>query len=293
MSSEVPLGAVPAQTLSIQLGGKSCRIKVYQKRTGTFAAIEAGPIACPAGSLSQIYRVVPGWDGITNPADGIIGRDEETASEFEKRRAASVAGNATGILPAIRAAVLAVTGVIDAFVTENATASPVTVGGVSIAANSIYVAASGGTDAAVAAAIWSKKAPGCAYTGSTTVTVSDTRGYAPPYPSYAVKFTRPSALPIHFAIEIADNGIVPADAADQIKAAVVAAFNGDDGGERARIGAKIYALRYASGITSLGPWAQLVSLLIGTTSSPADSEISVDINKLPTLDPANITVTLV
>lgn len=37
MSSEVPLGAVPAQTLSIQLGGKSCRIKVYQKRTGIYA----------------------------------------------------------------------------------------------------------------------------------------------------------------------------------------------------------------------------------------------------------------
>ncbi|HQS69808.1 MAG TPA: hypothetical protein PLM58_09265, partial [Novosphingobium sp.] len=89
------------------------------------------------------------------------------------------------------------------------------------------------------------------------------------------------------------NGIVPADAADQIKAAIVAAFNGDDGGQRARIGATIYALRFASGISSLGPWAQLVSITIGTTASPTASEVAIDINKLPTIDAANITVALV
>lgn len=259
----------------------------------TFAAITTGPIACPAGSLSQIYRVVPGWDTVTNASEGVIGRAEETAAEFEKRRAASVAGNATGILPAVRAAVLAVDGVIDAYVTENPTDAPLATGGVTLAANSLYVAVSGGTNAAVAAAIWSKKPPGCAYTGTTTVTVTDTQGYSPPYPTYSVKFTRPSALPIYFAVDIADNGIVPADAADQIKAAIVAAFNGDDGGQRARIGSTIYALRFASGISALGPWAQLVSIAIGTTSTPTASEVAVDINKLPTIDPDNITVALV
>lgn len=259
----------------------------------TFAAIETGPIACPAGSLSQIYRVVPGWDSITNVSDGIPGRNEETASEFEKRRAASVAANATGILPAIRAAVLDVDGVIDAYVTENPTASAVTIGGVSVAANSLYVAVSGGTNADVAAAIWSRKAPGCAYTGTTTVTVADTQGYSPPYPTYSVKFTRAAALPIYFAVEIADNGIVPANAAVQIKDAIVAAFNGEDGGQRARIGSTIYALRFAGVIAALGPWAQLVSITIGTTPSPTDAEVAVDIDKLPTIDPDDITVALV
>lgn len=259
----------------------------------TFAAIETGPIACPAGSLSQIYRVVPGWDSITNVSDGILGRNEETASEFEKRRAASVARNTTGILPAIRAAVLDVDGVIDAYVTENPTASAVTIGGVSVAANSLYVAVSGGTNADVAAAIWSRKAPGCAYTGTTTVTVADTQGYSPPYPTYSVKFTRAAALPIYFAVEIADNGIVPANAAAQIKDAIVAAFNGEDGGQRARIGSTIYALRFAGVIAALGPWAQLVSITIGTTPSPTDAEVAVDIDKLPTIDPDDITVALV
>lgn len=258
-----------------------------------FAALKTGPIACPPGALATIYRVVPGWDSITNPSAGIEGRNEETASEFEKRRAASVAGNATGILPAIRAAVLAVDGVIDAFVTENTTASAVTIGGVSVAAHSVYVAAAGGSDEAVARAIWSKKAPGCAYTGSTTVAVTDSIGYTPPYPSYDVKFTRPAALPIYFAVELVDNGTVPADAETQIRTAIAAAFDGDDGGQRARIGTTLYALRYASAVTNLGSWAQLVSLTIGTTSTPTASEVTVNIDKLPTVTPADISVTLV
>lgn len=258
-----------------------------------FAAIDTGPIACPAGALASIYRVVPGWDSITNVSEGIMGRDEETPAEFEQRRAASVAGNAAGILSAVRAAVLDVDGVVDAYVTENTTATAATIGGVSVAANSLYVAVSGGTDAAVARAIWSKKSPGCAYTGTTTVTVTDTVGYSSPYPSYSVKFTRPSALPIYFAVELADNGLVPSDAEDQVKAAISAAFNGEDGGPRARIGSTIYALRFATGIAALGPWAQLVTLKIGTTASPTGSEVAVNINQVPTLDTANIAVTVV
>lgn len=290
---------IPAGSLALASDGTiyqtlgSATIGVGGSVSVTFAALDTGPIACPAGALATIYRVVPGWDSVSNPTHGIVGRSEETAAEFEKRRSASVAGNATGILPAIRAAVLAVDGVIDAFVTENATGTSATIGGVSVAANSVYVAASGGTDADVAAAIWSKKPPGCAYTGSTTVSVSDTDGYTPPYPSYSVKFTRPSALPIYFSIELADNGIVPADAEAQIRSAVVSAFNGGDGGQRARIGSTLYALRFAAAVTGLGAWAQLVDLKIGTSASPTASEVAVNIDRLPTLDPDNIAVALV
>ncbi|KAK0359783.1 hypothetical protein LTR94_029908, partial [Friedmanniomyces endolithicus] len=206
-----------------------------------FEALTPGPISCPAGSLSKIYRVVSGWDAITNPADGIVGRDAESRAEFEARRQASVAANARNILGAIRGAVLNVDSVIDAYVTENDTASAVTVGGVSIAARSIYVCAYGGSDADVARAIWSKKPPGCGYTGSTTATVTDTdSGYVAPYPTYSVKFQRPAALPIHFAVSIANGPQVPSDAAMQVKNAIVAAFNGEDGGQSARIGATIY-----------------------------------------------------
>lgn len=258
-----------------------------------FAAMQTGPVECPAGSLTAIYRSVPGWDAISNPGDGVAGRVEETAAEFEARRKASVAGNASGILQAVRGAVAKVNGVVDVYVTENATGSPVTIGGVSVAARSIYVAAQGGSNAVIAAAIWSKKPPGCDMTGGTSVTVTDKTGYATPYPSYTVKFQRPSAKPIYFAIELADNGQVPSDAADQVRDALLNAWAGLDGQQAAKIGATVYALRFASAVAALGSWAQLVTIQIGTTSTPTSADVTVNINEYPTLARANIAVSLV
>jgi len=258
-----------------------------------FLAAQTGVIDCPAGSLSRIYRSVPGWDAITNPADGIPGRIEETAAEFEARRQATIAANASAIVQSVRGAVAKVKNVVDVYVTENPTGTTATIGGVSIAARSIYVAVQGGLSADVAAAIWSKKPPGCGMVGGSSVTVTDTNGYATPYPSYTIKFQRPTALPIYFAVQIADNGQVPADATTQVQDALLAAWAGADGGQPAKIGATVYALRFAAAIAALGPWVQINAITIGTASSPTAASVSVNIDRFPTLARANIAVSLV
>lgn len=235
-----------------------------------FACVTPGPIACPAGALNAIYQTIPGWDSVTNPTAGILGRDVESRADFEARRIASVALNATGVLPAIRANVLNVPDVLDVYVTENNTGSSATIGGVSIAAHSLYVAVVGGESDAIAQAIWRKKNPGCGYTGNTTVTVvDDNSGYSIPYPEYDVTFEIPTPLPVIFAINIADGPTVPANAVDQIRAAVLAAFSGSDGGQRAKIGATIFASRFYAGVASLGAWAQIVSLQVGSLLNPS------------------------
>jgi len=258
-----------------------------------FACIATGPVPVPPTALNTIYRAIPGWDSITNPAEGVLGRLVETRDAFEQRRAASVALNAVGTLPAIRANVLNVPGVLDAYVTENDTAAPVTLGGVVIAANSVFVSVVGGALADIARAIWRKKAPGCAYTGTTTIVVKDSNsGYVLPYPSYDVKFTVPTGLPIYFAVTIASSAAVPADALAQIQAAIVKAFAGTDGGPRARIGAAIYASRFYAPIALLGAWAQIVSIKIGTGAGPSSDDLPVNIDQVPTINPANISVAL-
>ena len=234
-----------------------------------FSCNTYGPIACPAGTLTRIFRAIPGWDSVTNPTDGVLGRDTESRSQFEERRAASVAKNAVGSLNAVQGAVLDVSDVLDAYVTENTTSSPINVRGVAIAAKSLYVAASGGTDDDVAAAIWSKKAPGCAYNGNTTVAVEDTAGvYSPPLPTYDVSFERPAGLPILFAVVLQNNAQIPADAATQIQAAIMLAFAGADGGSRARIGSNVLASRYYGAVSSLGEWAQVLTITLGSTNDP-------------------------
>jgi len=266
--------------------------------TGTidvqFAATTDGPIAAPAGTLTTIYRAIPGWDTITNAADGTLGRNVETRADFETRRGLSVAGNATGILQAVRGAVLSVPDVLDAYVTENSLATSVLVGTVTLPPHSLYVAAVGGTDADVARAIWTKKNPGCDYYGgNVTVAVEDQEGYSIPYPTYNVTFERPASLPIYFNVEIATSSTVPSDGEAQVKAAIIAAFNGTDGGQRAGIGATVFASRYVCPIGALGTWARVVSLQVGLTSPGAADSATVQIDENPTIDAADITVAFV
>lgn len=232
-----------------------------------FACNTVGPIECPADSLNEIYQAIPGWDTITNAEAGVTGNDTESRADFEIRRAASVAQNSRNTLLAIQGAVLAVENVLDAYCTENPLDVPATIGGVSLAANSLYVAAVGGLAQEVGDAIFSKKAPGCAYNGNTTVTVTVTEGYSPPYPTYSVKFQTPAALEILFAVNIVNSALVPADAATQIQDAIIAAFAGEDGGSRARIGATIYATRFIAPVAALGSWVQIISLLVGSTNT--------------------------
>lgn len=233
--------------------------------TLTFACNIDGPVACPTNSLNEIYRAIPGWDSITNVADGVLGNAVESRSEFELRRADSVAGNARGSLSSVLGSVLGVADVLDAYVTENVSAAPVTIRGVSVAAKSLYVSAVGGLDQAIANAIWRKKAPGCGYNGNTTVVVlDDNSGYSPPLPTYNVSFERPSPLAIIYGVILANNAQIPSDAAAQIQAAIIAAFAGADGGARARIASTIYASRFYAPVAALGSWAQIISILVGS-----------------------------
>lgn len=236
-----------------------------------FACTITGAIACPAGSLTSIYRAVPGWDSVSNPADGVTGRPVENRQEFEDRRAASVAVNARNTLASIRGAVLDVPNVLDAYVTDNSTAAPVTTGGVTLPSYATYVAVIGGVGQDVATAYWTKKPPGgpMVTSGATAYTVQDTSSdYTPPYPSYTIYVTTAALLQIVFSIVFTNSTAVPADATAQVQAAIVAAMAGTDGGQRARIGGTLYATRFIAPVVALGDWArEIVSLSIGSANT--------------------------
>lgn len=262
--------------------------------TAQFACVTLGPVACPAGALTRIAQAYPGWDAVTNASAGVTGTAIEGRADFEARRAASVAANAHGSTAAIFGAVASVSGVTDCYVIDNSGGSTVNTGSTNypVLSHSVYVAAVGGTDADVAKAIWSKKDLGCDYNGNTSVTVTDSSSFANPLPSYTVKFQRPAALAIKFAVQIANNAALPSDIVTQTKNAIIAAFNGQDGGSRARIASTIYASRYVGGVASIGPAVSVVSLLIGT-SSPTLNSVAVGIDQVPTLQASDISVTLV
>jgi hypothetical protein len=243
----------------------------------TFAAVVPGPLVCPAGTLNQIYQAIPGWDTITNPADGVVGSNTETRAQLEAQRQATLQANARSTLAAARGALLEVAGVLDAYTTQNNTGGPVTLGGVTLPAHSFYAAVVGGLALDVATAIFDKLPPGPTMVGNTTVSVQDTSPpYVPPYPTYSITFEIPAALPVLFSVQIANGADVPSDAAVQIRNAIVSAFAGGDGGSRAQIGSTIYASRFITPVSALGSWVRIVSLGVGSPNAP-DAEFMASI----------------
>jgi uncharacterized phage protein gp47/JayE len=258
-----------------------------------FQNIVSGAIPCPAGSVTTIYQVTPGWDAVSNSSAGTTGRAVESRPDFEYRRFESVAVNSNGSLASIKANVMQVPGVLDCYAYENWTGEAITIGetSYSLSEHSIYVAVVGGDSDAIAQAIFQYKAPGANYNGDTTVTVYDT-SYDYPYPEYAVVFQRPDPLPVKFAVRLVDNQKLPSDIVAQVKAAIVAAFSGADGGKRARIGSELVAGRFYAGVSAISPYVSILSILIGT-STATETSVTPGIDQYPTIDADDITVELV
>lgn len=197
--------------------------------TLSFAALVPGPTPVPTSV--KIYQSIPGWDTAT-VVSGAIGTATETSQQFEQRRQASVAANAVNSNQAIQGNLLNVAGVLDAYVTDNPSNAPVTIGGVSIPANSLYVAVTGGAAASVASAIWRKKPPGIPmFAGNNSQVVTDPNpGYSPPAPSYTITWQTPASLQIYYAVTITNSTLVPPNATTLVQQAIVNAFNGANSG---------------------------------------------------------------
>lgn len=307
-----PGGVVPAATLAKDTSGNTytllaaVTIPAGGTAISSWANIVTGPIACPRGTLSQVYQAVPGWDAITNPADGALGQNVESPQAFEFRRQQSVALNAMSITQAILAKVFAVANVLDCYVIDNPGGVIVPTGSTNypLAPHSVYVAVVGGLATDIVQAIWSKKSGGCNYSpspvgqapvpGNGTVvaqTVLD-MSYEYPQPAYQVAYLTPAPLPILFAVQIINNPTLPANLTALIQAAIIAQFNGVNGSQRARIGSLILATAYYGVIASVAANVMLLSVLIGTEAATG-TQVQVGIDQAPSISAGNISVVLV
>ena len=292
----VPGTVIPAGSLASDSNGNiyqslaNATIGLSSTVTTNFANLNTGPIACPADTLTQIYRAVTGWDSITNADAGALGSNVESRADFEYRRKQSVAINALGTIPSIYAAVASVDNVTDVYVTENDTNGTISVGATSysLVPHSLYVCALGGNSADIAKAIWLKKSVGSSYNGNTEVVVTDD-SYSYPQPTYTVKYQQPDIVNVKFRVQIANNPQLPSNLDDLIKAAITSAFTGADGSTRARIGGQLFASRFYGAIQMIDARIQLISLLLGI-SSPDNNSISFGIDQAPTVSDSDITI---
>ena len=290
--TQIPYGAVVQSTDGYQL---VCSSPVTIGDTGeamtAFRLSETGPIPVAAGTVTKIVTVIAGWDEVTNPAAGALGRDAETRSEFEARRAASVAANAHGTLDSLYAAASAVSGVLDCRVLENTGPDPAELFGVTVAGHSVAVCAYGGEDADIAAAIYSKKDAGCGTSGNTAVVFQP--GGEGSEIVYSYRIVRPETVPFYVKVVIPGASALSETVRTAIAAAVAENFSGRGSFASARVGLAqtVYASRFYPPVMSVSGVSQLtgIEIRLGEDGAFAGS-VTVNADQEPVMTADNVII---
>ena len=190
----------------------------------TAQAVESGPTVfqtSPPGDWNILLGVA-GWDDIEATADidpEDIGNDIESDEELRERRKDELLINGND-LEAIRAAVLKVSGVTFVRTFEN-TSCIVAVDGIPPGAFEVMV--DGGSDAAIAAAIQSRRPPGAQAFGTTITNITTSEGDILP-----IGHTRPADIDMWILITAdttSAEGDLPANAEQTILDTVLAEAN--------------------------------------------------------------------
>ena len=137
---------------------------VFISSTSTVAvemqSVDTGPIPATAGDLTTIIDIIAGWETATNPTDASLGRAEESQSELRLRYNRHVARNGLAMIQAIESRIWEVPGVTGVLIRDNSSGETLTIQGITIISGVIYTAVNGGTDEAVAQALYLAKPAG-------------------------------------------------------------------------------------------------------------------------------------
>jgi len=142
--------------------------------TLAFQAAIIGRLETLPNTITNQVTTVLGVISVNNPSvtSDVIGVDEETDAQLKIRHGQMFELASTGPSDAVSAALLAVADVLDAYVVENNTGAEVD----GVPAHSIWCIVTGGADADIAQAIYSKKMPGCGMKGSSSYAITRPAG---------------------------------------------------------------------------------------------------------------------
>jgi uncharacterized phage protein gp47/JayE len=236
---------------------------------GRFFADNTGAIPAPDGQVTQINTPVSGWLGVTNPADGTEGRDEETDTELRARYTSGVYILGAGTVDAIEANVSQnVVGVTACLVIPNNGDTVVN----GQPPHSIQVIVQGGSVLDIATEILRVGGAGIATFGSISQTVLDSQGQP-----HVISFNRPTPLYVWLAATVTPfsdgDEIYPSNGPTAVQGALVKQ------GSALGIGGDVIRGRLLSPMfadTPVVPGISSVSLLTYSTTNPAYTPVPGD-----------------
>ena len=257
---------------------------------------ETGPVEVASGTVTQIITTVPGWDGVTNAAAGVTGRDEESQLEFESRRIASVGKNSHGAVASLYGTISNINNVIACTILENTTnedkdfvygEKTITVDG-----HSVYISVYGGDETEIAKAIYNKLDAGCGTVGDTEVFYNPASDNISDQPNikYSYFIQRPTTVETVIQVTVSD--VETEDLTNAIKQAVLDNFNGNGRYGRVKMGDTLFASRFYADVINAGV-TMLESVEIKYPSDADDYADSVLIpaDEIPTISADDVVIT--
>lgn len=282
----IPKGFIVKDTLG-NTWELSQEVSILKDGVVTGIMKSSGGIEAAPHTVNVIYQSIVGLDRVDNPSSAIPGLLTESRAAFRDRMKISVAKNSNGTSQSVYSNVFSLDGVSDVFIYDNRKNTPLSLGSTnySIAPHSVYVAVSGGEDEAIARTILTYAGGGCDFNGNTTITIEDDN-YSAPKPSYEVKFMRPEPTPVFFKVKI-ERG-APIGYQQTVQKAIIDTFVNGDG--RARIGSKIYAMRFIEPVNKSSDTINILDIEISLNKGDWKNSILLGIDQQPVISSENIEV---
>lgn len=278
-------GAIFELTSSVILNEKG-------QASGTFQAIENGPIAVPSYALNTIITPVLGLETVTNPQPAEIGCAEESDHAARLRRKKTLALQGVSLPEAIISGLYDATkikGIKSLSFIENVENTPLTVDGITLKPHSVYACVNGGRDEDIARQLLDKKSLGCAWNGNITINVTE------PFSgqTYPVSFDRPKPVSIWAKVTIRNIKSSP-DPALVVREAMIAYANGDMQDEQGFVvGGDVSPFELAGAINRNMPALYVSSLQVSKDGQNySTNEIKIAVNEIAVLLPGTIEVTI-
>ena len=254
--------------------------------TSTAVCETPGPIAAEPSTLTGIANPSSGWMSVTNATGAVLGLAVETDSQLRARQAISVALPSLTTLASTVSAISATAGVTRYNLFENPTGATDSYG---TPAHSLTAVVEGGTDLAVATAIYGKHGIGCLTNGTTSVPVTD------PFTSttFTVNFYRPTYVAIFVNMSVHALSGFNSSLLTQIQTAVAAYLNSLQIGESVTLSA-LYAVAQSVIQNLSQPTFSIRALTIGTSSgSTSTADIAMTFNQVAQGSAVNVVITQV
>jgi hypothetical protein len=288
----------PTATITIANGATTA--------TGYAKCREMGDIEATAGTLTQIITVTTGIVSVTNATSGARGYLKESEGYLRARRYQSVALPSQGMTDGLQAALINMTGVVQAIVWENDEDTAVTLGTGTLAPHSIYVLCDviAGSDVdparditpdAIATVIFNRKSGGCSTQGGYSKTITDAQGK-----SHVIRYDKPSDVNVYVEVNLVARYGWPTDGATQIAQYIEEWGAGTDtigtGNRNVTIGGDSngelsWTDVLASFVGKVGGF-NLTSMKLGTTlgGGTVNTNLPIDFDEIARLDASRVTV---